>query len=77
VVGELCETSNFHFTGIVWENNSFSPLETAIWFHEKFKVKKRRGAFSSFHEVDFGRSGSSLQSCFMVRQAPWCGAGKK
>ena len=22
------------------ENNSFSPLETAIWFHEKFKVKR-------------------------------------
>jgi len=22
------------------ENNSFSPLETAIWFHETFKVKR-------------------------------------
>ena len=22
------------------ENNSFSPSETAIWFHEKFKVKR-------------------------------------
>lgn len=33
----------------VWENNSFSPLETAIWFHENFKVKRNvRGYFPFF-----------------------------
>lgn len=25
------------------KNHSFSPLETAIWFHEKFKVKRTVG----------------------------------
>lgn len=32
----------------VWENNSFSPLETAIWFHEKFKVKRNVGEHFPF-----------------------------
>ena len=35
-----------------WENSSFSPLETVIWFHKKFQgAKKCRRTFSASHEL--------------------------
>lgn len=45
---ELCELAIFTSQEFVWENNSFSPLETASWFHQKFKVKRNVGEYFPF-----------------------------